>query len=163
MEARSRLPKGVEGRVGSPGIRLGRGTSLVRVNLYPKTNQKGISLAFGTPLGVGTRHGHLNTQDSPRPGLGGSHHLPPYSILCGWLRKLHPNGTFCWDSRNGVPKLSWVGVPGLWTAIAPRPELGSGRVLDQSYSSRRELSNAVSHSPRRHREEVDSRFLVVGS
>jgi hypothetical protein len=23
-----------------------------------------------------------NTQDSPRPKLGGSHHLPPYSIIC---------------------------------------------------------------------------------
>jgi hypothetical protein len=30
--------KGVEGRVGSQGIRLGRGTSLILVNLHPKTN-----------------------------------------------------------------------------------------------------------------------------
>jgi len=63
----------------------------------------------------------------------------------------------------GVSKLSWVGVPGLWTATAPRPELGSGRALNQSCSSRRELSNAVSHSLRQRREEVDSWHLVVGS
>jgi hypothetical protein len=29
----------VEGRVGSPRIKLGRGTSLTHVNLHPKTNQ----------------------------------------------------------------------------------------------------------------------------
>jgi hypothetical protein len=128
-----------------------------------KNQPQEVSLAFGTPFGVGTCHGHLDTQDSPRPGLGGSHHLPPYSILCDWSRRLHPNGTFCWDSRNGVPKLSQVGVPGLWAATSPRPKLGSGQVLNQSYSSRRKLSNAVSHYPRRCREEVDSRLLVVGS
>jgi hypothetical protein len=99
--------KGVEGRVGSLGIKLGRGTSLACVNLHPKKNQPHeVSLAFGTPLGVGTSHGHFDTQDSTRPGLGGSHHLPPYSILCSSPWSLHPNGTFCWDSRNGVPKLS---------------------------------------------------------
>jgi hypothetical protein len=38
----SNSKKGVEGRVGSPGIRLGRGTNLARVNLHPKTNQKGL-------------------------------------------------------------------------------------------------------------------------
>ncbi len=56
-----------------------------------------------------------------------------------------------------------VGVPRLWTTTAPRPELGSRRVLNQSYSSCRKLFNAVSHSSRRHQEEVDSQLLVVGS
>jgi len=114
-------------------------------------------------LGVGTSHGHFDTQDSPRLGLGGSHHLPPYSILCSSLPRLHPNGSFSQDSQVGVPKLSRVGVPGLWTVIAPRPKLGSGRGLNQSCSSHRELSNVVSHSLRQHREEVDSRLLVVRS
>jgi len=48
-------------------------------------------------------------------------------------------------------------------ATAPRPELRSGQVLNQSCSSRRELSNAMSQSSRRRREEVDSRLLVVES
>jgi hypothetical protein len=99
--------------------------------------------------------GNTNTQDSPRPGLGGSHHLPPYSILYSSPSRLHPNGLFFQDSQ--------VGVPGLWTATTPRPELGSRRVPNQSFSSRQELSNAMSHSLRRRREEVDSRLLVVGS
>jgi hypothetical protein len=114
-------------------------------------------------LGVGTSHGHFYTQDSPRPGFGGSHHLPPYSILCSSPLRLHPNGYFSRDSQVGVPKLSRVGVSGLCIVIAPRPKLGSGQALNQSYSSRRELSNAMLHSLRRRREKVDSSLLVVGS
>jgi len=114
-------------------------------------------------LGVGTSHGHFGLLDSPRPGLRGSHHLPPYSILCSSLPRLHPNGHFSQDSQVGVPKLSRVGVPRLWTATAPRPKLSSGRALNQSCSSRRELSNAVLHSLRQRQKEVDSRLLVVGS
>jgi len=70
---------------------------------------------------------------------------------------------FSQDSQVGVPKLSRVGVPGLCTATALRPDLGLGRAPKQSCNFRRELSNALLHSLRRCREEVDSRLLVVGS
>jgi hypothetical protein len=56
-----------------------------------------------------------------------------------------------------------VGVPRLWDFIAPRPDLGSGRGLNQSCSPQRELSNAMSHSQSARREQVDSRLLAVGS
>jgi hypothetical protein len=144
-------------------IRLGRGTRLSSLNLHPKTNHKRVSSHSGTPLGVGTSHGHFDTLDSPRPELGGSHHLPPYSILCSSPRELHPNGTFSRDSQVGVPKLSRVGVPELWELISPDRRVWSRRGLNQSYSSLRELSNDMSHSRIRCREEVDSRLLVVGS
>ncbi len=114
-------------------------------------------------MGVGTSHRHFYTQDSPRLGLRGSHHLPPYSILCSSPPRLHPNGSFSRDSQVGVPKLFRVGVSGLWTVVAPRPKLGSGRAINQSYNSHLELSNAMLHSSRRHREEADSRLLVVRS
>jgi hypothetical protein len=90
-----------------------------------------VSSDSGTPLGVGTSHGHFGPQDTPRPGLRGNHHLPPYSILCNFgpqdtprpgLKgnhhlppysilcnaplRLHPNGSFSRDSQVGVPKLS---------------------------------------------------------
>jgi hypothetical protein len=107
--------------------------------------------------------GNTDTQDSPRPGLGGSHHLPPYSILCSSRRRRHPNGHFSRDSCMGVPKLSRVGVSGLWTPISPECRVRSRRGLKQSCSPRRELSNAVSHSQIGSREEVDSRLLVVES
>jgi hypothetical protein len=49
-----------------------------------KTNHKRVNSHSGTPLGVGTSHGHLDSLDSPRLGLGGSHHL---SILYSSLPK----------------------------------------------------------------------------
>jgi len=122
-------------------------------------------------MGVGTNHGYFDTQDSPRPIFGGSHHLPPYSILCSSPPRLHLNGSFSWDSQVGVPKLSRVGVSKLsrvgvlrlWTLIAPHPKLESGRGLNQSCSPRQEFFNVMLHSLRRHQEEVDSRLLMVGS
>jgi len=72
-----------------------------------------------------------------------------------------------WHILLGLPKWSpemvLAGLPELWTVITPRPNLGSGRVLNQSCSPRWELSNAVSHSSRRRQEKVDFRLLVVGS
>ncbi len=111
---------------------------------------------------LGRTTGNTDTQDSPWPGLGGSHHLPPYSILCSSRRRWHPNGYFSRDSHVGV-KLSRVGVPGLWTPISPDYRVWSQCGLKQSCSPRRELFNAVSHSQIGCWEEVDSRILVVGS
>jgi hypothetical protein len=74
----------------------------------------------------------------------------------------HFPGTPEMESRN-CPKCVPVGLPGLWTAITPRPDLGWRRGLNQSCSPRRELFNAVSHSRSARREQVDSRLLVVGS
>jgi hypothetical protein len=105
----------------------------------------------------------LDSFDSPRPELEGSHHLPPYSILCSSPLHLHPNGSFSRDSQSGVPKLSRFGLSRLWTLITPRPELGLGRGLNQSCSSPQKLSNCVLHLTCTHRNCVDSQLLVVGS
>jgi hypothetical protein len=112
---------------------------------------------------LGQASGNTTSLDSPRPRLGGSHHLPPYSILCITSRRLHPNGFLSRDSQSGVLKLSRFGLLGLWTVIAFRPDLRSGRGLNQCCSSRRELSKTISHSPSACRERVDSQLLVVGS
>jgi hypothetical protein len=74
----------------------------------------------------------------------------------------HFPGTPEMEFRN-CPECVPVGLPGLWTAITPRPDLGSRRGLNQSCSPRRELFNAVSHSRSARQEQVDSRLLVVGS
>ncbi len=105
----------------------------------------------------------MDAFDSPRPRLKGSHHLPPYSIFYGSSPHLFPNGSFSQDSQSGVPKLSQLGLPGLWTLITPRPELGSERGLNQSWSSPWELSYGLSHVTYTHWNRVDSRLLMVGS
>ncbi len=125
-----------------------------------------VSSHSGTPLGVGTSHGHFGPQDTPRPGLEGSHHLPPYSILCDAPPRLHPNGSFSRDSQVGVPKLSrnclgWS--PGtLGTHNSQLPGLITTS-LNKTCSPRWDLSNDVSHYQFGGREEVDSRLLVVES
>jgi hypothetical protein len=144
---------------------------MIKLESASKNQPREVSLAFGTPLGVGTCHGHLDTQDSPRPELESKPPpYSPYSILYASPRRRHPNGTKSRESRNGVPKLSRncpeivpAGLPELWTAITPDCGVGSRWGLNQSCSPRRGLSNAMSHSQIGHREEVDSWLLVVGS
>jgi len=81
----------------------------------------------------------------------------------GYIRMALFPGTPKLESRNCPELESRVRVPGLWMLIAPHPKLKSGQGLNQSCSSRQDLSNAVLHSLRRRREEVDSRLLMVGS
>jgi hypothetical protein len=72
-----------------------------------------------------------------------------------------------WHILLGLPKWSPEIVPvelsELWTAITPDCGVRLQRGLNQSCIPRRDLSNAMSHSRIEHREEVDSRLLVVGS
>jgi len=56
---------------------------------------------------------NLDSQDSSWPGLGGSHHLPPYSILYASPQSPHPNGILSRDSSglpNGNPEIPKVGT-----------------------------------------------------
>jgi len=71
-------------------------------------------------------------------------------------------GTPKLESRN-CPKIVSGGVPRLWELITPDCEVWSQRVLNQTCSPCRHLSNDVSHSQFGGREDVDSRILVVGS
>jgi len=107
--------------------------------------------------------GNTDTQESPRPGLGRNHHLPPYSILCTSPQSPHSNGFLSQDSQVGVPKSPRLGLPRLWGAITLRANLGLKWGLKQSCSPRRELFNGVSHAMCTHRNRVHSRLLVVGS
>jgi len=107
--------------------------------------------------------GNTDTQESPRPGLGRNHHLPPYSILCTSPQSPHSNDFLSQDSQVGVPKSPRLGLPRLWGAITLRANLGLKWGLKQSCSPRRELFNGVSHAMCTHRNRVHSRLLVVGS
>ncbi len=78
----------------------------IKLEFASKQTTHMVSSHSGTPLGVGTSHGHFGPQDTSRPGLEGSHHLPPYSIVCTTFRGLHPNGSFSRGSQVGVSKLS---------------------------------------------------------
>jgi hypothetical protein len=66
------------------------------------------------------------------------------------------------ESRNR-PEIVPGGVSGLWELITLDCEVWSRWGLNQTCNPRQDLSNDVSHSQFRLREEVDSRLLVVGS
>jgi hypothetical protein len=76
---------------------------------YTPPTQSGQCIV-GTPLVLGRATGNMDTQDSPRSGLGGSHHLPPYSILCDWPRSLHPNGFSLTGFPSGSPEITPIGT-----------------------------------------------------
>jgi hypothetical protein len=94
---------------------------------------------------------------------------PPYSLYytlrspTGVASECHffP-GTPEMESRS-CPECVPVGLLGLWIAITPRPNLGSGQGLNQYCSPRRDFFNDVLYSPSACRERVDSWLLVVGS
>jgi hypothetical protein len=97
------------------------------------------------------------------PGSGGVTTILPI-VFSALLRRTHTQVVVC----PGIPKVEsrncpGFGLPGLWDIIASRPDLRSGRGLNQTCSPLRDLSNAVSHSPSARRERDDSRPLVVGS
>ncbi len=143
-----------------PGIRLGRDQGIWSRTCIQNQHEL-VRSHFACTWCWDQPRANSDSLDSPQPGLGGNHHLPPYSILCSSAQRLHPNGFFSRDSLGGVPKLSRFGLPGLWAFINSRPKLGSGRGLNQSCSSCWKLFNAMSHSRWKLREEVESRLLVV--
>jgi hypothetical protein len=112
----------------------------------------------GTLLVLGGATGNSDSQDSPQPGLGGSHHLSPYSILCASPWGPHPNGILSRDSH--LPKL---GLLQLWEPITLHKNLGLRWGLKQSYSPCWELFNSMWHATCTQGNRVNSRLLVVGS
>jgi hypothetical protein len=112
---------------------------------------------------LGQATSNLDSLDSPRPKLEGSHHLPPDSIFYVASRHPHPNGFYSRDSQGGVSKLSQFELPGLWELITPGSDLGLGWGLKKTCSSPQELSNGVLHSVCTHRGWVNSWLFVVKS
>ncbi len=112
---------------------------------------------------LGRATGNSNSQDSPWPGLGGSHHLPPYSIFCASSQDSHPNGFLSRDSQVGVPKLPKLRLSRLWGPITLCANLRLRWGLKQSCSPCWKLFNNILHATYMQGNIVDSRLLVVGS
>jgi len=138
---------------------LGRMTnnySLAQIYIQPTTSWL---LQCWSTFGAKTKpRATSNSQYSPRLGFKGSHHLPPYSILCTSPRGSHPNGFLFRDSQRGVSKLPRLELPQLCEAITSCSDLWSGWGLKQSYSSHQELSNDILHATCTH--GIRGRFLT---
>ncbi len=107
VEARSLVHdiSGVEGCARALGWGLGRLTNnlIIHTNLY-KPNNKLVNAWLEHLWCMDEPQADTDTQDSPRPGLGGSHHIPLYSILYAWpwanTKMSFCPGTPKWKSRN---------------------------------------------------------------
>jgi hypothetical protein len=110
---------------------------------------------------LGRTTGNSNSQESPRPEFRGSHHLPPYSILCTSPRGPYPNGFLFRNSQVGTPKLPKLRLPRLWGAITLCVDLWLRS--NQSCNPCQEFFNNMSHTTWRQGNQVDSWLLVVGS
>jgi hypothetical protein len=106
---------------------------------------------------------NTDSQDSPRPGLGGSYHLPPYSILyaCPWGQ--HPNVILSQDSQMGVPKFPKLGPPWLWRCITLCANLQLKWGLKQTCSPCWKLFTGMWHITFMQGNQGNFWLLVVGS
>jgi len=110
-----------------------------------------------------TNHEQIQTHKTHHGELEGSHHLPPYNILCDSPRDPHPNGILSWNSQMEVLKLPKLGLSQLWGTITLRTNLWLKSRLKQSCSPCQELSNGMLHVIYTQRNRVDSWLLVVRS
>jgi len=127
-----------------------------------KPTQNDLSIV-GTLLVLGWATGNSDSQDLPRPGLRGSHHLAPYSILCASSWDPHPNGILSQDSQVKVPKLPKLGFLQLWGPIILHADLRLRWGLKQSCSPHQDFSNDIWQATCTQGIRVNFRLLVVGS
>jgi len=112
---------------------------------------------------LGRATGNTDTQALPRPGLGGNHHLPLYSILCTSPLGPHPNDFLFRNSQMGVPKSPKLGLSRFWSPITLRADLVLRCSLKQSCSPCWDLFNGMSHAVCKQVNQVNSWLFLVGS
>jgi hypothetical protein len=102
-------------------------------------HQKPTNQLVNTPseplLVLGQTTGNTNSLDSSRPGLGGSHHLPPYSILCVTPRT-HTRMPLC----PGTPKVESQNCPKIIPVWTPRTSRGHNSLLRPPVGTRSEAN-----------------------
>jgi len=125
-----------------------------------------VSSHSGTPLGVGTSHGHFGPK-TPHGLDSGEATTFPHIVFStphfgDYIQMALFPATLKLESRN-CPETIPGGVPGLWELIIPDCKVWLQRGLNQTCSPRQDLSKDVSHFQFGRRKEVNSRLLVVGS
>ncbi len=103
---------GGKGACQSSKMRLGRMTSgsIIHIDLH-KPNNKLVSAQLEHFWCMDKPQTNTNSQNSPWPRLGGSHHLPPYSVLCVQPQGQHPNVILSPDSQVRSFEILKIGTP----------------------------------------------------
>jgi hypothetical protein len=139
-----------------------KSSSIIHTNLH-KPNNKLINAKLEHIWCTDKPRTNMDSQNSLRPGLGGSHHLPPCSILCAWAWGQHPNVILSRDSQMGVPKFPKLGFPWLWGPITLCVDLQLRWGLKKSCSPRQELFKGMWHAIYTQGSQGNSQILVVES
>jgi len=150
----------------APDFKLGRGIRLSRLNLHPKPTTKGLVCIWEHPWVLEHATGTLTHKTHHGPNSGEATTFPHIVFFAmlrgGYIQMVLFPETPKLESWNCL-EIVFVRVPRLRALITPDYRVWSQRDLNQSYSPRRDLSNAMSHFQFGGREEVDSWLLVVGS
>jgi hypothetical protein len=143
---------------------LGRltSTSITHIDLH-KLNNKLVSAYLEHFWCKNESRANLDSKDSPWSKLGGSHHLPPYSILSASPRGPHPNDILSRDSQVGVPKFPNMELMRFWEPITLCVNHRSKWVPKQSCSPHQKLFNGMLHVLCTPGNQGDSWFLMIGS
>jgi hypothetical protein len=129
--------------------------SIIHMDLH-KPNNKLINVKLEHFRCMDKPWANTNSQDSPQPGLGGSHHLPPYGA-CTQM-------SFCFGTpKLGVLKFSKLGFLQLWRHVISCEDLVLIWGLKKSFSHHREFFNVMWHATCAQVNRGDSRLLVVES
>jgi hypothetical protein len=106
---------------------------------------------------------NVDSQNSLRLGLGGSHHLPPYSIFCASPRGQHPKCHFVPWFPSGSPKFPKLGLTRLWRLIILCENLELNWGLKQSCSPHQKKFNDMWHVTCMQGSQGNYQLLVIGS
>jgi hypothetical protein len=136
--------------------------SIIHKDLH-KPNNKLISAWLEHFWCMDKSRASTDSQDSPQPELRGSHHLPPYSILCACPWDQHPNVTLSQDSQVGIPKFPKLGLLQFWRPITLCANLRLSWDLKQICNPCRDLSKDIWHATCTQVNQGNSRLLVVGN
>ncbi len=101
---------GERGLLKALGLDQEEGQLIQLFGFASKPTNKLVSSYLESFLVLGQATGDMDSLDSPRPRFRGSHHLPPYSILCVTPSHPRPNDFLLWDFQGGVPKLFCFGL-----------------------------------------------------
>ncbi len=136
--------------------------SIIHTNLY-NPNNKLINASLEHFWCMDKSWAYMDSQNSPQPELEGSHHLPPYIILCVWSQRLHPNIIFLKTPKSRVSKFPKLGFPPLWMPITSCANLQLRWGLKKSYNLHQYFSNYMWHASFTHVIQGDSWLLMVKS
>jgi hypothetical protein len=152
---------GWEGRARSLRIRLGRKTIIYLHDPTSKTSTIGLvhfrkhPWCWDKPQVTSTHLTHYGPNSREATTF-------PHIIFSTAFRRGYVRMTLFLETPK-VSKLSRFALPGLWASITSCSNLRLGWDFKQSCRSPQELSNAMSHTICKRRDQVDSRLLMVES